>query len=178
MCKLVVMNRIMLGAREQCYECWSLPKGELVEKTAKQLSDLISTGKSKVYGMILNEEGELVLDKAGFCTNNMMEKRHTDSFIPMVEMEGLAVNNFIVVLGKNANGTFETISNRYLKSSIDEEKLKFYYELGMISGGAVYNKETGHMEIAPDNDIMVSKPEKVKKVPKTEDKKPTEELKK
>lgn len=178
MCKLVVMNRIMLGAREQCYECWSMPKGELVEKTSKQLIDLINAGKSKVYGLIVDENGDLVLDNNGFHTVNMMEKRHTDNFKPMVEVEGLAVNNFIVVLGKNADGTFETLSNRYLRTAIDEEKLKFYHELGMISGGAIYNKDTKHMEIVPGNDIMLEKQEKEKKPSKTDNKKPTDEVKK
>lgn len=173
MCKLVVMNRVMLGAREQCYECWSLPKGELVEKTSKQLIETISTGKSKVYGLVVNENEELELDTKGFHTVNMMEKRHTDNFVPMVETEGLAANNFIIVLGKNTDGKFEIISNRYQRTVVDEEKLKFYYELGMVSGGVVYNEGTGKMELASENDIMVEK-----SVKQENKKKPVEEIKK
>ena len=35
--KLVVTNEIFLGARAICYEAYSLPKGEVVELTEKQI---------------------------------------------------------------------------------------------------------------------------------------------
>lgn len=35
--KLVVTNEIFLGARPICYEAYSLPKGEVVELTEKQI---------------------------------------------------------------------------------------------------------------------------------------------
>ena len=35
--KLVVTNEIFLGTRAICYEAYSLPKGEVVELTEKQI---------------------------------------------------------------------------------------------------------------------------------------------
>ena len=39
--KLVVVNKLGLGNRELGYEALSLPKGEVLEFTSKQLRDLI-----------------------------------------------------------------------------------------------------------------------------------------
>ena len=39
--KLVVTNEIFLGARAICYEAYSLPKGEVVELTEKQIRDAL-----------------------------------------------------------------------------------------------------------------------------------------
>ena len=44
--KLVVTNEIFLGARAICYEAYSLPKGEVVELTEKQIKDAL---KGDVY---------------------------------------------------------------------------------------------------------------------------------
>ena len=62
--KLVVTNKLSLGNRELGFEAWSLPKGELVEFTSKQLKDIIRNGgPDEVYGLKINEEsGELIFD--------------------------------------------------------------------------------------------------------------------
>ena len=39
--KLVVTNEIFLGTRAICYEAYSLPKGEVVELTEKQIKDAL-----------------------------------------------------------------------------------------------------------------------------------------
>ena len=39
--KLVVTNQIFLGTRAICYEAYSLPKGEIVELTKKQIKDAL-----------------------------------------------------------------------------------------------------------------------------------------
>ena len=42
--KLVVTNEIFLGARAICYEAYSLPKGEVVELTEKQITITVNIG--------------------------------------------------------------------------------------------------------------------------------------
>ena len=39
--ELIVVNKLGLGSRELGYEVYSLPKGEVLEFTAKQLRDII-----------------------------------------------------------------------------------------------------------------------------------------
>lgn len=89
--KLVVTNEIFLGTRAICYEAYSLPKGEVVELTEKQIKDALKgITTDEVYGLELSEAGELVMDKKNFFTTNMMKKIHTNTLIPMVEEDCLA----------------------------------------------------------------------------------------
>ena len=97
--KLVVTNEIFLGTRAICYEAYSLPKGEVVELTEKQIRDALKgITTDEVYGLELSEAGELVMDKKNFFTINMMKKIHTNTLIPMVEEDCLA-NLFYIVIG-------------------------------------------------------------------------------
>lgn len=65
--KLVVTNEIFLGTRAICYEAYSLPKGEVVELTEKQIKDALKgITTDEVYGLELSEAGELVMDKKTF----------------------------------------------------------------------------------------------------------------
>ena len=58
--KLVVTNEIFLGTRAICYEAYSLPKGEVVELTEKQIKDTLKGFTTdEVYGLRLSEAGEL-----------------------------------------------------------------------------------------------------------------------
>ena len=95
--KLVVTNEIFLGTRPICYEAYSLPKGEVVELTEKQIKDTLKgLTTDEVYGLRLSEAGELELDTAGFFTTNMMKKIHTNTLVPMVEDDCLAT---LMVMG-------------------------------------------------------------------------------
>ena len=97
--KLVVTNEIFLGARPICYEAYSLPKGEVVELTEKQIKDAIKgLTTDEVYGLALSEAGELILDIENFFATNMMKKVHTNTLVPMVEDDCLA-NLFYIVIG-------------------------------------------------------------------------------
>ena len=96
--KLVVTNESFLGARPICYEAYSLPKGEVVELTEKQIKDALKGFTTdEVYGFALTESGELILDTENFFTTNMMKKVHTNTLIPMVEDDCLA-NLFVTDL--------------------------------------------------------------------------------
>lgn len=137
--KLVVTNEIFLGTRAICYEAYSLPKGEVVELTEKQIKDALKgITTDEVYGLELSEAGELVMDKKTFFTTNMMKKIHTNTLIPMVEEDCLA-NLFYIVIGthkEKGNTMYDVISSRYERTSFTEEKVKTLLDMHIISAGA------------------------------------------
>ena len=98
--KLVAINNLRLGTRELGWELYSLPKGEILEFTSKQLRDIIKgykEGKDEVYGLKIGENGfDLVFDES-FFTTNMMYKVHIGSLTPMVQTDCM-VNLFYVVI--------------------------------------------------------------------------------
>lgn len=129
--KLVVTNKIFLGTRAFCYEAYSLPKGEVVELTEKQIKDALKgITTDEVYGLELSEAGELVMDKKNFFTTNTL--------IPMVEEDCLA-NLFYIVIGthkEKGNTMYDVISSRYERTSFTEEKVKTLLDMHIISAGA------------------------------------------
>ncbi len=136
--KFVVINKLGLGSREVGVETWSLPKGELMEFTSKQLKDIIRAGKDEVYGLtISDDEDTLVFDKE-FFTTNMMNKTHINNYTPITECD-LMVNLFYIVIGsyKEKDGmVYDLISSKYERTQVSEEKLKMMFTMGLISGGA------------------------------------------
>lgn len=140
--KLVVTNQIFLGTRAICYEAYSLPKGEIVELTEKQIKDALKgVTTDEVYGLTLSEAGELVFDRDNFFTVNMMKKVHTNTLIPMVEDDCLA-NLFYIVIGthkEKGNLVYDVISSRYERTSFSEEKIRTLIDMHIISAGARMN---------------------------------------
>lgn len=148
--KLVVTNKLSLGNRELGYETYSLPKGEVVEFTSKQLKDILKgNGKDEVYGLRLNEKnGELVFDE-GFFVTNMMNKLHINTLVPMVEEECMA-NIFYIVIGThkvNNEIMYDVISSRYERTTFGAEKVKTLLEMKIISAGA--KLDNGEIVVAP-----------------------------
>lgn len=158
--KLVVTNEIFLGARAICYEAYSLPKGEVVELTEKQIKDTLKgLTKDEVYGLRLSEAGELELDTDGFFTTNMMKKIHTNTLVPMVEDDCLA-NLFYIVIGTHkdkANTMYDVISSRYERTSFTEEKVRTLLDMYIISAGA--KMQGDKIIIAPLEKPKQSKPQ-------------------
>ena len=149
--KLIMTNCIKLGAREICWEAYSLPKGEVVEVTNKQIKDALKgISKDEVYGLKISEEtGELVFDTENFFTTNMMNKVHTNTLIPMVEEDCLA-NLFYIVIGTHKvkqETMYDVISSRYERTSFNAEKVKTLLDMKIISGGAKI--ENGEIIVAP-----------------------------
>lgn len=146
----VVTNEIFLGARAICYEAYSLPKGEVVELTEKQIKDALKgLTTDEVYGLRLSEAGELELDTDGFFTTNMMKKIHTNTLVPMVEDDCLA-NLFYIVIGTHkdkGNTMYDVISSRYERTSFTEEKVKTLLDMHIISAGA--KMQDGKVVVAP-----------------------------
>lgn len=139
MCRnLIVTNELFLGSRQLGYELYSLPKGEVVEFTEKQLRDCIIHGKDEVYGVIISEDtGELIPDEQGFYCRNWMIKSHINSLVPKYEGESL-VNLFYIVVGthkEKGNTLYDVISSRYERTSFSEDKVRTLYDMGVISAG-------------------------------------------
>lgn len=153
--KLVVTNRLSLGNRELGWETYSLPKGEVVEFTSKQLKDAIRLGTDEVYGLKIDENtGELVFDTEGFYTTNMMNKVHINTLTPIIEDDCLA-NLFYTVIGTRKdkqNTLYEVVSSRYERTFFTTEKTKALLEMKIISSGAVLQND----------EIQVAKLEKQK----------------
>ena len=150
--KLVVVNKLGLGVRELGYEVYSLPKGEVLEFTAKQLRDIIKNykeGKDEVYGLKIGENGfDLVFDEE-FFTSNLMVKIHIGKLQPMVETDYL-VNLFYIVIGthvEHGEVMYDVVSSRFERTSFTEEKVKILLNMGVISGGA--KLDNGKIVVAP-----------------------------
>ena len=81
MCKLYVLNELVLGGRELG---WELFNGkEVVEMTSKQIKDGLKAGK-EIYGLRVTDKGEFVPDEKVFY-NNYMIKSHVGNLRPYGE---------------------------------------------------------------------------------------------
>lgn len=148
--KLVITNKLSLGARELGWEALSLPKGEVLEFTSKQLKDIIKHGTDEVYGLKISEEtGELVFDEK-FYTVNIMNKNHINTLVPLAESDCLA-NLFYIVIGTHKEKSevmYDVVSSRYERTAFTAEKVKTMLELNIISGGACIGAN-GEIIVAP-----------------------------
>lgn len=137
--KLVVVNELVLGNRHLGWETFSIPKGEIVEFTTKQLKDCINVGKDEVYGLVIEEgTGELIPDAEQFYCSNWMIKSHINSLVPRFESDSL-VNLFYNVTGTHKEKgvqVYDVVSSRFERTSFNEEKIKTLLEMGIISAGA------------------------------------------
>lgn len=170
MCKMrVIVNRELLGTRETGWALWD--GKQVMELTAKQIKDTMRKG-NKVCGLTLDDKGELIPDKEGFFTTNIMEHRHCGQYRPMVEAEGCMANLFYIVIGtKEEKGEkqYECISTKFEQLVLSEADVKAYLRIGIISAGARLN-DKGEVEVAS---LEFKKPEPVKPEPvKVEEKKP------
>ena len=154
--ELIVVNKLGLGSRELGWEAYSLPKGEVLEFTSKQLRDIIKAGKDEVYGLKIAENGfDLVFDEE-FFTSNMMYKVHIGTLTPMAEMDCL-VNLFYIVIGthvQHGEVMYDVVSSRFERTSFNGEKLRTLIEMRVITGGA---------KLDENGKIVVASLEKVKK---------------
>jgi len=160
--KLVVVNELALGQRMLGFEVLSLPKGEVLEYTHKQLKDIIKSGKDEVYGLeISGETGELIPDTENFFCTNIMIKSHINSLSPKFECDSL-VNLFYLVIGthkEKGNILYDVVSSRFERTAFPEEKIKTLLEMEIISAGA---------KLGDNGEPIVAALEKPKKAEKTE----------
>ena len=167
MCKMrVVVLREMLGRRETCWSLWS--GKDVMEMTSNQIKNLIKAG-TKVCGLAIGSNGELVADLEGFYCTNIMEHRHCGNYVPMKSEDCLA-NLFYIVIGKHeekGSVLYDCISTKFEQLSVTEADLKAYIKIGVVSAGAKL----------VDDKIVLADLEFKKEEMKPEEKKP-EEVKK
>lgn len=121
----------------------------MLEQTAKQIKDLIKSGK-KVCGLTLDNDGELVLDKEGFFTTNLMIHRHCGNYRPLHDEDCMA-NLFYIVIGshtENEKTVYDCISTRFEQLTLDEADVRAYLRIGMISAGCRVGADN-KIELAP-----------------------------
>lgn len=138
MCKLnkgFVINRLYLGSRELGWELWD--GKQVIEATSGQIKAALKSG-SGIYGLCLDEKGELQLDREGYMMNNIMCKVHIGKLTPMIEDELVMMNVFYYVVGtkeEDGNMVYEVVSSRFARETLGKEKLMALYELGAVAGG-------------------------------------------
>lgn len=136
MCKMnIVVNKLVLGNRELGWELWS--GKEVMEYTSKQIKDMIKAGKQKICGLKIGDNDELLLDKEGFFTTNMMVHSHIGSWKSMEEES--MVNNLYVCIGSHEESgkvVYDCISSKFEQAKISENDMRAYLKIGIVSGGA------------------------------------------
>ena len=165
MCKMnIVVNKLVLGNRELGWELWS--GKEVMEYTSKQIKDMIKAGKQKICGLKIGDNDELLLDKEGFFTTNMMVHSHIGSWKSMEEES--MVNNLYVCIGSHEESgkvVYDCISSKFEQAKISENDMRAYLKIGIVSGGAKLDGE----KIV----LAGTEPEKKVQVPVTEKKEET-----
>ena len=141
MCKMnIVVNKLVLGNRELGWELWS--GKEVMEYTSKQIKDMIKAGKQKICGLKIGDNDELLLDKEGFFTTNMMIHSHIGSWKSMEEES--MVNNLYVCIGSHEESgkmVYDCISSKFEQAKISENDMRAYLKIGIVSGGAKLDGE-------------------------------------
>ena len=95
--RLFVVNQLFLGSRELGFELFN--DKEVVEMTAIQLRNTIKAGKD-VRGVVIDKAtNELVLDKDGFYSVNMMKHSHINSYESLIDTDS-KINVFYIVMDK------------------------------------------------------------------------------
>lgn len=141
MCK-VVINKLMLGARELGYELWNGKK--VVEMTSAQIKTSLKSGKSDIVGLHLDVKEDLQLDEQGYFMTNIMCKAHIGNFKPLVENDIMMMNVFYYVTKteeKEGVILYHMISSRFARETVNAEKLLALYDLGLIAGGVKIDNE-------------------------------------
>jgi len=159
MCKLYVLNELVLGGRELG---WELFNGkEVVEMTSKQIKDGLKAGK-EIYGLRVTDKGELVPDEKVFY-NNYMIKSHVGNLRPYGE--NTIANVMYVVTGshiENGVKVYDVISSRFEQAGFSEERLKALMELGLVQGGAKLEDGKIVLPFEEVSESAVNKPEEMK----------------
>lgn len=136
MCKMrVVVLREMLGNRETCWSLWD--GKQVMEMTSNHIKNLIKAG-TKVCGLTIGDDGNLVADLEGYYCTNIMEHRHCGNYVPM-DTEGCMANLFYIVIGKHEEKgavLYDCVSTKFEQLSITEADLKAYLKIGIVSAGA------------------------------------------
>ena len=148
MCMRYMVNAEMLGKRVTGYIFYDGDTKGFTGLTEKQIKDTLGKGE-RLYGLALDEGGNIVMDKDGFKTQNYMVRSGINSLTPAVDTDMPANMMYVVVGMKKVQGgenVYEVISSRYARLDMPESKVKMLLEFGCIQGG-VYLDSKGKLNI-------------------------------
>ena len=114
MCMKYLVNREDLGKRVTGYIFYDGDSKGFIGLTEKQIKDTLGKGE-RLYGLVLNADGEISMDKDGWHTNNYMVRSGINSLTPAVETD-CAANIFYVVVGARREQNeiiYEAVNSRY-----------------------------------------------------------------
>ena len=137
MCMRYMVNAEMLGKRVTGYIFYDADSKGFTGLTEKQIKDTLGKGE-RLYGLALDEGGNIVMDTEGFKTRNYMVRSGINSLTPAVDTDMPANMMYVVVGMKKEQGkenVYEVISSRYARLDMPESKVKMLLEFGCIQGG-------------------------------------------
>jgi len=133
-----MVNREDLGNRVVGQICYNSDTKEFIGLTNKQVKDVLGKG-DKIYGFILDSEGEIVLDENGWKISNYMVRSGINTLRPANELDESIVNVMYVVVGvkrvKGGEDVYEVINSKYARVEMPESKVRLLLELKAIQGG-------------------------------------------
>jgi len=141
-----LVNAEMLGKRVTGYIFYDADSKGFTGLTEKQIKDALGKGE-RLYGLVLDGEGNIITDKEGFKTNNYMVRSGINSLTPAVETDCPANMMYVVVGMKKVQGgesIYEVVNSRYARLEMSESKVKMLLEFGCIQGG-VYTDSKGKL---------------------------------
>jgi len=137
-----MVNAEMLGKRVTGYIFYDADSKGFTGMTERQIKDALGKGE-KLWGLTLDTDGNIILDKDGFKTNNYMVRSGINSLTPAVETDCPANMMYVVVGMKKVQGgenVYEVVNSRYARLEMTESKVKMLLEFGCIQGGVYLDK--------------------------------------
>lgn len=137
MCMKYLVNREDLGKRTTGFIFYDADTKGFIGLTEKQIKDTLGKG-DRLYGLMLDGDGNIAMDKDGWHTNNYMVRSGINSLSPAVESDCPANLMYVVVGMRNAEGgesVYEVVNSRYARLEMPEGKVKMLCEFGAVQGG-------------------------------------------
>lgn len=137
MCMRYMVNREDLGRRVTGYMFYDADTKGFTGLTEKQIKDTLNKGE-RLYGLVLDSEGKIIMDTEGFKTKNYMVRTGINNLEPAVDTDMPANMMYVVVGMKKVQGgenVYEVVNSRYARLEMLESKIKMLLEFGCIQGG-------------------------------------------
>lgn len=139
MCKFVT-GRLDLGkTRIAGYTAYDSKSKNILELVPTEAKSLVERGE--LYGLIINEQGELIPDKEGFAMNNLFIKSGVGNWRTMYDNDGMTSEMFILVrvITSGEESFYELVNNRGGRIIITEELMRARLALFEIGGCVMDN---------------------------------------
>lgn len=148
MCMKYLVNFEDLGKRVTEYMFYEADSKSFVGMTEKQIKASLSKGE-RLYGLILDSEGNITTDTKNFKTSNYMVRSGINNLSPTVDSDMPANMMYVVVGMKKVEGgenVYEVVNRRYARLEMLEGKVRVLLEFGCIQGG-VYLDGKGKLKV-------------------------------